>query len=685
MKIPIVVLSWVIFVGSIFYLPITNSPSKICPNWVNDAGSSHENPLFPVTGSDSCQLNTFNPTSLYHFSETCQRNYPWSNGATNNVIIDTPASYNATSASFSFLVMDPNLNESTIVDAANTANVSNYEQAQGFRTSNDTFFAGFSFYALGNGTNQIIMELRNESYAGLTLATFNVNLPAGPAWVNVTLSPPIFLRTGHYYLFMAWSGSNGSSGATCWAHVTSNMLAISLGDAWTYSQGAWSQQVWNLTLKVRTYVSINPSTVGMNVSTQPVVDLGNGQGLVDVTQDIMGLFQEFIIQNDSPILFYYAVNVTYYGTLSISNANFLPEQGQLNWNISIPFTDPIYVNYQAKITDMQSDYNNLQICSGKNTIGFTWVNTTTIQFASPANYITFDSPNYITDIECPTLVYPGSNANINVSVRGMGFVSVFIFQNAILLYQNCSTANMQASFAWPVQMSQTTGQVIVQVYFSGTNEVGINSSLITIITHPPSLGLVPVTIGVFVIIVSGIAASFTINKYVIHRKKMLGRSLDQMIIDVEAAPQAFPNPTRNNAFTNVIFYKFGLHGPEIIYSEHPLTEGMALASGAYYYTALGQGRQYSRGLFGPLPFGEQTTPAVAIIYAAQVSDTSRADPRLSNQTYFMIALIYSPEDASIVDRTHLEQELGRITGEIRDLATMTAENFSEMVIQIRAV
>ncbi len=142
---------------------------------------------------------------------------------------------------------------------------------------------------------------------------------------------------------------------------------------------------------------------------------------------------------------------------------------------------------------------------------------------------------------------------------------------------------------------------------------------------------------------------------------------------------------RGLIFSNIIFYKFGDDGPNVAYSEHPLEGHEESSAGAYFYTTIGQGAQYSTGLFGPIPFGMTEQGRVALIYAARTPDSGLKDPRLQCINYILIALVTTPDKISIIDRETLEKRLGKLTHSISDLCNVSVQNYASFIEQIHAI
>jgi hypothetical protein len=142
---------------------------------------------------------------------------------------------------------------------------------------------------------------------------------------------------------------------------------------------------------------------------------------------------------------------------------------------------------------------------------------------------------------------------------------------------------------------------------------------------------------------------------------------------------------RGQVFTNIVFYKLNKQGPVVAYSEHPLHGHEENCSGAYFYTAIGQGAQYATGLFGPIPFGLKEEGKVALIFATRAVDTGLTDQRLNCQNYLLVGLITTSDKISILNRESLEKRLAIIIREIPDLCALSSEQYAKLVTQIRAI
>ncbi len=116
MRLPFSVLMGVLFAGCILSLIIANHLrhlSRMLPMnqlLIDKNLSRLKLALLPFFPLKPCRI----PRII--FLSSCQRSYPWSDFTSSNIMIETPPSCNSTTASMSFFVANPNLNETTIVN-----------------------------------------------------------------------------------------------------------------------------------------------------------------------------------------------------------------------------------------------------------------------------------------------------------------------------------------------------------------------------------------------------------------------------------------------------------------------------------------------------------------------------------------------------------------------------------------
>ncbi|MFQ5977230.1 MAG: hypothetical protein ACE5OZ_03735 [Candidatus Heimdallarchaeota archaeon] len=101
--------------------------------------------------------------------------------------------------------------------------------------------------------------------------------------------------------------------------------------------------------------------------------------------------------------------------------------------------------------------------------------------------------------------------------------------------------------------------------------------------------------------------------------------------------------------------KFGTHGPEIVTTEKlsfmaPETNNQdqddwLVSIGAYYFTIIGQGEGYARGLFGPLPVRNHDD-YMAYIYSFLAEDPLNLDKRSRGVSYILFCFFF-PKSISI--------------------------------------
>ncbi len=459
-----------VLILSLFIIPpVTRTASIPLKQTVIDNNSQGIDPT--IAAGSLPNLN-----SLFHFnlSETCGHDFDSVGYVTSNISINAPQGYNATNANIIVQVINATLNQTMIVNNTGPLYVNRTQQAQGFFTSADSLFVGFSIYIPFNKgyTKSLTMQLRNESYSGDTIASFPVTLGLDPDWVDVTVSPALFLPKGHYYLYMP---SIGGTLTNAWAHTANGNAS----DTWSYNGLYWSLQNWNLTLKLKTSNVISPTAAGMSIASQSVIDLGNGQGSVNITQNITSIPINFGITNNTPIAYSYTLDATYNRTMGITY-NLSLSDGYPNWTLILPSNDNFFHNYQGNITGIQPDYTDIQVLRGTTVIGYTRPDPNLITITSFATSIKFKSPNYLKSLSCSSIVYGGCASSVDVETLDSGNVTVEIYNGSAIIYQNSTISTTQTSFTWvPDEITQPVG-LSLHAFYLGINEIGMNSSAIAL-------------------------------------------------------------------------------------------------------------------------------------------------------------------------------------------------------------
>lgn len=102
---------------------------------------------------------------------------------------------------------------------------------------------------------------------------------------------------------------------------------------------------------------------------------------------------------------------------------------------------------------------------------------------------------------------------------------------------------------------------------------------------------------------------------------------------------------------------------------------MVLHAGSLFSITLGQGQQYHQGLFGPLPFGENSS--YALVYAKTIADRTQKEKRTHGRAYFLFSLVY-PRKMNLVfyDRKKLSRIFENVLDEIKE-----AEDISKNLLE----
>ncbi|HMF31530.1 MAG TPA: carboxypeptidase-like regulatory domain-containing protein [Candidatus Lokiarchaeia archaeon] len=485
-----------IFLGTIFVCAfqaptrIFNGPSN--PDQRSDAGSHITSPLL----AQSLNL-PFDPNQIfsYNCSESCNESIDWSPVNTTDVAFNVPSSYNSTWANISVMVMNATLNETVIQGNTTTPRNSRNEQAVGFITNYDGYMNGFSICTNTlKSAESVTTELR-DVFNGSTLASFPVIMSTGPAWINVTLTPPIFLPAGHYYLYMP----SVNNSVNAWQRTTVGVD----GDTWINNQtsGNWELQNWNLTLIIYTSPIISPQAAGMTIASQNVhdIDPSAGTGWANISAPLSGPSISFPVTNTTPIAYSFAVNANIFRN-TIASISMAVNQTNPNWTLAVPLDNPgtPFFNYQANITGFPFDAYNIIAYAGSAVLGYTRTNPGSIFLNAQANIVTFQSPNYIATVNFPPDIYTGDVPYIDVTTQDVGNVSVFIYQGPTLVYQNSTISSSLAAFRWEIPPGAIPGPLTIQTYYIGNNEIGSNETTTRLETDARlnTTGIVAAALGV---------------------------------------------------------------------------------------------------------------------------------------------------------------------------------------------
>ncbi len=421
-------------------------------------------PLVPFDPNIDFQFNT---------SERCERYFEWSNWSTTDVSFETPSFYDSAFTNISFRVR--NVTSEILFDAEiGTDTTKSKTLAQGFNITQYVALSGFSIYVTGKAATPVTLLIREETAGGPILYTFSVTLPdtgTSHHWFNVTCDSSVFLSAGHYYLTCSPVGNSGSQ----WLHTGTGTY---YGD--TFENGV--AVLYNMTLKVQAKKAIDPETVNMQVSNQPVQNLANGLGWANLTSVITGGTKSFPVYYSSPIEYSFSSHLIFYRASKCTNVVNLTN-GQANWTLTaFAYPGSNYTVYQGNITGFNKNYPYVQGFFGQDPVGCWWpAPYDTLIFDTAVDKIRFTSPNYITGSEIPSQVYSNQDIDLNVTVGDIGNLSVFIYTDAGSIYSNTSYNSGTNSFRWHVDTGLPAGEYTCETVFFMANQVGFLRQNITLV------------------------------------------------------------------------------------------------------------------------------------------------------------------------------------------------------------
>ncbi len=408
----------------------------------------------------------------FNTSERCERNLGWSNWSTSDISFETPPFYNWSYANMTFRVRNATTETWATVGSKDTTE-KKINFAQGFIITQNATMSGFSICVTGSGITVIPLSIREETPGGPILYSFPVTIPnlVDGSWFNVTLNSSVSLAAGHYYLYYP---NLGASINCRWYHTGTGAF----GDA--YANGVEAN--YNMTLKVHTKNFVDPESVSMNVSNQPVQNLGNGTGWANLTSIITGNTKTFSVSNSSPIECAYSSYIMCSRTSKSVNAVNLTT-GDANWTLTA-FSYPglNYSVYQANITGFNENHTFIQGFLGQNTVGFSRPPPyTTLIFETAVDRITFLSTNYVLSGEIPPEVHSNQDIELNVTVGDIGNICVNVYSDTGSVYTNKTYASGTNSFRWHVETALAAGEYTFEATFFNPNNMGFFRQNITLV------------------------------------------------------------------------------------------------------------------------------------------------------------------------------------------------------------
>ncbi len=237
-----------------------------------------------------------------------------------------------------------------------------------------------------------------------------------------------------------------------------------------------------MSLKLYIKNFLDPESVNMQVSNQPVQNQLNGTGWANLTAEITGTTKSFSVTNSTPIEFAYTSFLSCTReSESINTVNLTT--GDANWTI-IAFSYPgsEYSVYQANITGFNENHTMIQAFLGQTVVGFSRpAPYSTLIFSSAVDRITFESTNYLTRVEIPSEVYSNQDVDLNVTVGDLGNISVNIYSGSGGVYENKTYSSGTAAFRWHVETALVAGDYTFETTFFKPNHVGFFRQNITIV------------------------------------------------------------------------------------------------------------------------------------------------------------------------------------------------------------
>jgi len=442
---------------------ISQNQSKIDEN-----NLSQDNLFTPKTQEDS-------PSSEIQFNSSESINRRYSNIGPNSTELsfETPDSYDTFNADFDFHV----INESTdVVESSNLGGVSKFQQAQSFNIDTTVNLLGFSISILAKAEISPSMQIRNNSYGGPLIYSFNPLFILGSTesiWLNITFSEQIILTPSTYYLCLEEINPSFSS----WEKSSDNTT-----DTWYYPTSTWVEADYDLTLKVKTSELINPEDVEMKVNNIPVENSIPGEGKLKIEGTISSSITTLTVSSNESISFFYSLNSTFYRNISILH-EFQIQQDWIDWNLTIDsgYLDAPYSDYRINVSGIKDEYyDSIKVYNQTNVIGHSSSSSEVIEIETEATHILFKSQNYVESVLLNDNLQFGAITTINVSAKGIGDIYLFIWDDETLVNPNSSYNVSSQIFQWYLDPLINSNSLTVEIFFNGSNEIGYYSEVVNI-------------------------------------------------------------------------------------------------------------------------------------------------------------------------------------------------------------
>ncbi|MFQ5977847.1 MAG: hypothetical protein ACE5OZ_06955 [Candidatus Heimdallarchaeota archaeon] len=97
------------------------------------------------------------------------------------------------------------------------------------------------------------------------------------------------------------------------------------------------------------------------------------------------------------------------------------------------------------------------------------------------------------------------------------------------------------------------------------------------------------------------------------------------------------------------------------------SERFPLQLGLFYFTAIGQGENYHRGFYGPLPMPNETE-YVSFVFTTLIPDQAQLDPSIEDQSYVLACLAcHKTHVPKFMDRLDIEATFNNIFATVFDI------------------
>ena len=317
-------------------------------------------------------------------------------------------------------------------------------------------------------------EIR-EALDGETLHAGSISLTESS--VNITISPAIELSEGKYFF---WMDAPPRSNVHRWGHTT----ATNTSETYRWTGSAWISEEIDMIMSAWVSTPLNPESVDMKIEDNEVEDTAPGKGktqtfALPITTDVIDL----TISADTPIVFDYNCTLHLLRQAKATPSFTADNSNGILWNISVDVApEPEGYNLTTLYHGLHETSYEIRAYFGEQGVSFTRLNETTLELREETEWIRFNTPNSIIDVNAPSEVVPHTPFSIDISADEEGIIGMEIYNPlGELCKSNISLDTNNVTVNLIINHTQPSGDYTIKVYHASEYKIGYRELTFTFI------------------------------------------------------------------------------------------------------------------------------------------------------------------------------------------------------------